>query len=63
MPKTHVKFQKDRFKTVGIDAHTRYLLLEGWRGVRNLGNPNTLSPNFSWKMRGELADNIKTFLK
>ena len=29
MTKTPIKFQKDRHKTVGGVAHTRYLLLEG----------------------------------
>ena len=49
MTKTPIKFQNDQLVTVGVDVHTRYLLLGGGGGD---GKPNTMSPRFSSKMRG-----------
>ena len=43
MTKTPVKFQKDWLRTVGVDAYTMYLLLEGGTEPRNYGKPNVPS--------------------
>ena len=63
MVKTSVKFQKNRSKTVGGVAHTRYILYRGTEGRkdrrtdgqtdgRNDGKPKTMSLRFSSKRRG-----------
>ena len=57
MTNTSVKFQKDRHKTVGGVAHTRYLLLGEWGGGQNdgiHGRPNTMTPRLSSKRRGTI---------
>ena len=47
MTKIPVKFKKDWLRTIGVDAHTRYLLLEGGMEPWNYGKLNTMSPRFS----------------
>ena len=58
MVKTSVKFQKNRSKTVGGVAHTRYILYRGAKGKtdgRNDGKPKTISLRFSSKRRGTIT--------
>ena len=50
MPKTPVKFQKNRHKTVGGAAHTSYLIhyefrRDGRKGRRKDEMPNTTTPS------------------
>ena len=58
MVKTSVKFQKNRNKTVGGVAHTRYILLKGMEGRtegQNDGKPKNMSLRFSSKRRGTIC--------
>ena len=57
MTKTPVKFRKNRHKTVGGVAHTRYLLLKGDGSAPRYGatlvrNAEYYVPHFSSKRRG-----------
>ena len=52
MTKAPVKFQKDRHKTVGGAAHTRYLLLEGNR-ITELRKAEYYSPSLFFEKAGD----------